>query len=65
MALVPCTAFLNEQITNAGLGFAVRSEHVMLGSFAFSLVGFIAGSLLFPDNQSADSSDATDEGANP
>lgn len=64
MALVPCTDFLNEQIANGGLDLSLRSEHVMLGSFAFSLLGFIAGSLLFPDDRSAASLVAAEEGVN-
>lgn len=57
MALVPCTEFLNKQIARAGFDMALRSEHVMLGSFAFSLLGFIVGSLLLPDDRPTESSD--------
>lgn len=57
MALVPCTEFLNKQIARAGFDLVLRSEHVMLGSFAFSLLGFIVGSLLLPDDRPTEPSD--------
>ena len=64
LALGPCIEFLNFQFVELGISLTVRSEHVMLSSFAFSLLGFIAGSLLFPDTHPDNSQAATDEGAN-
>jgi len=62
LALGPCIKGLNSEFASRGFEFTVRSEQMMLASFAFSLLGFIVGSLLFPDERSIDSQLATKEG---
>ena len=50
LAMGPCVAFLNGYF-----GSALRSDQIMLSSFAVSLTGFIFGSLLFPDARKQES----------
>ncbi|NQV28197.1 MAG: hypothetical protein HQ518_27915 [Rhodopirellula sp.] len=56
--------FLNSQLAAMDTSIIVGSNVLMLMTFAFSLLGFVAGSLLFPDDRSNDPQPATGKGAN-
>lgn len=64
LGLDPCVEFLNEGLVTRGFEITIRSEQMMLASFAFSLAGFVIGSLLFPENHPTDSTTASSEGEN-
>ena len=63
LALGPCVAWLNSQPGLASLG-EIRSEHLMLASFAVSAAGYAIGSLLSP-NRPGEPAAATDAPASP
>jgi solute:Na+ symporter, SSS family len=65
LGLDPCIRFLNAQLLEIGSGITLGGNAMMLMTFAFSLLGFVVGSLLFPDDRPHDSQPATAEGANP
>jgi len=62
LGLDPCVNFLNAQLLDIGTGITLGGNVMMLMTFAFSLLGFVTGSLLFPDNRPNDSQPAPDEG---
>ena len=64
LGLDPCVNFLNAQLLGIGAGITLDGNVMMLMTFAFSLLGFVTGSLLFPDHRPNDSQPAPDEGAN-
>ena len=64
LGLDPCVNFLNAQLLDIGTGITLGGNVMMLMTFAFSLLGFVTGSLLFPDNRPNDSQPASDEGEN-
>jgi SSS family solute:Na+ symporter len=64
LGLDPCVNFLNAQLLDIGTGITLGGNVMMLMTFAFSLLGFVTGSLLFPDNRPNDSQPAPDEGEN-
>ncbi|MDG2360058.1 MAG: sodium:solute symporter family protein [Planctomycetaceae bacterium] len=64
LGLDPCVNFLNAQLLDIGTGITLGGNVMMLMAFAFSLLGFVTGSLLFPDNRPNDSQPAPDEGEN-
>lgn len=55
LGLDPCVKFLNAQLAESGSRIIVDSNILMLMTFAFSLVGFVAGSLIWPDPSVIDS----------
>lgn len=55
LGLDPCVKFLNVQLAESGSSMVVDSNILMLMTFAFSLVGFVAGSLIWPDPPVIDS----------
>lgn len=63
LGLDPCVKFLNSQLVAMGTKIAVDSNILMLMTFAFSLLGFIAGSLLWPDDRSSIPKSVNSEGA--
>ncbi len=64
LGLDPCVNFLNAQLLDIGTGITLGGNVMMLMTFAFSLLGFVTGSLLFPDNRLNDSQPAPDGGVN-
>ncbi len=64
LGLDPCVNFLNAQLLDIGTGITLGGNVMMLMTFAFSLLGFVTGSLLFPDNRPNDSQPAPDGGVN-
>ena len=64
LGLDPCVNFLNAQLLDIGTGITLGGNVMMLMTFAFSLLGFVTGSLLFPDNRPNDSQPASDGGVN-
>jgi SSS family solute:Na+ symporter len=62
LGLDPCIKLLNASLADYGLAFEFHSSLLMLLTFEFSFIGFVAGSLLFPDAQLPDSQPATREG---
>lgn len=64
LGLDPCVGFLNAQLLDIRSGITLGGNVMMLMTFAFSLTGFVAGSLLFPDDRPHDSKPAAGEGAN-
>lgn len=64
LGLDPCVSFLNAQLLEIGSGVTLGGNVMMLMTFAFSLTGFVVGSLLFPDDRPHDLQPATGEGAN-
>jgi solute:Na+ symporter, SSS family len=64
LGLDPCVRFLNAQLLEIGSDITLGGNVMMLMTFAFSLTGFVAGSLLFPDDRPHDSQLASGEGAN-
>jgi len=64
LGLDPCVNFLNAQLLDIGTGITLDGNVMMLMTFAFSLLGFVTGSLLFPDHRPNDSQPAPDEGEN-
>lgn len=64
LGLDPCVRFLNAQLLEIGSDITLGGNAMMLMTFAFSLTGFVAGSLLLPDNRPHDSAPAPGEGAN-
>ena len=65
LGLDPCIKFLNSQFVEMDASITVDSNILMLMTFAFSLLGFVAGSLLWPDDRPGNSQPSTGEGANP
>ncbi|MDA0807087.1 MAG: sodium:solute symporter family protein [Planctomycetota bacterium] len=63
LGLDPCVKFLNSQLVALGTTIAVDSNILMLMTFAISLLGFVAGSLLYPDDRANVSKSVTSEGA--
>lgn len=63
--LDPCVQFLNARFAESGSSFAVDSNMLMLMTFAISLAGFVAGSLLWPDSPDLRSSSSADGGDSP
>jgi SSS family solute:Na+ symporter len=64
LGLDPCIKFLNSQFVAMDTSITVNSNILMLMTFAFCLLGFVAGSLLWPDDHPNNSQPSTDEGAN-
>ena len=63
LGLDPCISFLNAQLVALDTNIVVNNDIVMLMTFVMSAAGFVAGSLLFPDDRSNLPQSATDEGA--
>ena len=55
LALGPCVMWVNETLKAIGMDLTVRADQLMIGSFAFSLILFVAGSLLLPDSRKDES----------
>lgn len=51
LALGPCVAQVNGFLKDTGLDLTVNNSQLMMSAFAISLIGFIAGSLAFPDRK--------------
>lgn len=64
LGLDPCIKFLNAQLAAMGTSITVGSNILMLMTFAFCLLGFVAGSLLWPDDRPDESQPSIDGGAN-
>tara|TARA_R110002072_G_scaffold302710_2_gene487687 strand:+ start:222364 stop:224001 length:1638 start_codon:yes stop_codon:yes gene_type:complete len=63
LGLDPCVKFLNSLFIAMDTTIAVNSNILMLMTFAISLLGFVAGSMLWPDDRSNIPQSMTSEGA--
>lgn len=55
LALQPCVVRVNLLLKAVGFDITVAADQLMIGSFVISLLAFVAGSLLFPDERKAES----------
>ena len=51
LALGPCVESVNGFLANVGAGFTVNDSQLMMSAFAISAIGFVVGSLTFPDRK--------------
>jgi SSS family solute:Na+ symporter len=51
LALGPCVEWVNEFLKDAGSELVVNNSQLMMSAFAISAIGFVVGSLAFPDRK--------------
>ena len=58
LALGPCVKVVNQTLKAIGLSLKLNISQLMMSAFAISLVGFVVGSLAFPDKPSPQTEEA-------